>query len=90
MKEQTTRERIIEILEREYGKGPESLSRKLEITESEVLEHIKHITESEDVEVIPPKCKNCEFDNFDNLFDPTKCPSCRSEWITNPIFTIRE
>lgn len=93
----TRRQRIRALLEKSFnGKSPSELSDQLyykydeEVGVDEVLEHIEHLKSSgEDILVRPPMCKECRFDNFDNLLNvPSQCPECRSEWLSEPVFTI--
>lgn len=93
----TRRQRIKELLERSFdGKRPSEISKYLyveydeEVDESEVVDHIEHLSSSgEDIMVKPPECKDCGFNNFNNLLNiPSKCPNCRSEWLREPVFTI--
>lgn len=61
---------------------------------SDVLEHIRHIARSidnddEELFVIPPECRDCGFDGYDDLINiPSKCPACRSRNVSEPVFTI--
>lgn len=100
--DRTDRQRVRELLDHSInGQTPEVISERLssresKISESEVINHIKHIrkslrNENEDLMVRPPECLKCGYDNFDNLMNvPSKCPSnnCYSNRISQPRYLI--
>jgi len=97
----TIRERIIEILK--STRAPltaEEIIRALgvDIPVRDVYEHLSHIAKtvrsrSQGREVLlmePPVCRKCGyvFRDLDKPKKPTKCPRCKSEWISPPRFII--
>jgi predicted Zn-ribbon and HTH transcriptional regulator len=97
----TTRERIIELLR--SAREPltaEDIVRilGLEIPVREVYEHLLHIaktirSKSQGREVLlmePPVCRKCGyvFRDLDKPKKPSRCPRCKSEWISPPRFII--
>lgn len=97
MCDKTRREKIIEALEF-FKETPSSLSEQFEnIDEQTILKDIEHIKKSlknnktKTLIAIPPECKNCGFNDFDNIINiPSKCPNCKSERISEPVFHIIE
>jgi hypothetical protein len=100
--EDTRREEIKELLLHSVtGMSPDSIAKRLStreytVSESEVLEHIEHIRKSLRNEggILrgqPPKCRECEFENFRNMINiPSQCPECRSTSILQPRFKIEQ
>lgn len=93
--QQTTRQRVAEVLKYAVnGLTPTDIVQKIdteELTQGDVLEHIEHIKQTEDVLAIPPECNDCNFNQFHDLTNiPSQCPNCRSDWIEEPLFTIDE
>jgi predicted Zn-ribbon and HTH transcriptional regulator len=97
----TIRERIIELLR--SAREPltaEDIVRilGLEIPVREVYEHLLHIaktirSKSHGREVLlmePPVCRKCGyvFRDLDKPKKPSRCPRCKSEWISPPRFII--
>lgn len=40
---------------------------------------------------MPPKCRECGFENFDNLENnPSKCPSCNSTALEDMVYSIEK
>ncbi len=91
--EETTRQRIRESLRGEPA-TPSELAREFELTAPVILSHVEHVSHSvdgtdEQLLVAPPACRDCGFDGFDDLLNrPSRCPACKSEAVTEPIFTI--
>lgn len=98
----TTRERIYELLKRsEKPLTVDEIISLLNIPDlnpRNVYEHLEHIARSvkarskgrEYLAMDPPVCRKCGF-VFKELRKPkkpTKCPRCRSEWISPPRFLI--
>lgn len=92
----TRRETIATILKNRPGVRPSDLRNALQdegigLTPDEIIDEISEVAKSEDVFVEPPKCRDCNFDAFDNPANiPSQCPACRSEWLREPRFTIDE
>ncbi|MFT4945933.1 MAG: putative Zn-ribbon and HTH transcriptional regulator [Natronomonas sp.] len=91
--ERTTRQRITDRL-RERTSSASALAREFDITTSEALSHVEHISKSlsessEQLLVAPPECRECGFDEFDDLINrPSRCPDCKSESVEEPAFRV--
>jgi predicted Zn-ribbon and HTH transcriptional regulator len=89
----TTRERIAERL-REEPATPNGLATEFAITTASALSHVEHVSQSvkkdgEQLLVAPPECRACGFNAFDDPLNvPSRCPSCKTESIAEPAFTI--
>jgi hypothetical protein len=89
----TTRERIADRLRDRPMDVPE-LAADFEIRAGTVLSHVRHISKSlestdEQLLVAPPECRDCGFDDFDDLINrPGRCPDCKSEAVADPAFAI--
>jgi len=97
----TTREKIIEIL-RSTNKPltADELAMVLgsDLTAKDIYEHLSHVAKtlrsrSKGLEVLvmePPRCRKCGyvFKDLDKPKKPSKCPRCKSEWISPPRFII--
>lgn len=96
MEQKTTRQKIARKLELTVdGFTPIDLANQLEddITESEVLEHLEHVSQSHNLAVIPPECEKCGFNNYDKYLNiPSGCPECNADAhsIKPPVFKIQE
>lgn len=90
----TTRQQIEEYL-REGEATPTELATDLDIPVKTVIEHMDHVAismnETDDtLTVKPPQCRECDFEAFDEPLNiPSRCPSCKSERIAEPIFRIQ-
>lgn len=92
---ETVRQRI-----RHYLKdGPRSLrdiSQELRISEKEALDHLEHIALAKGPEaegklvVEPSECISCGyvFKKRERLGKPSRCPICKGEKITTPLYSI--
>ncbi|MBS3121526.1 transcriptional regulator [Candidatus Woesearchaeota archaeon] len=88
----TRRQEIIQMLEH----GQMSLYQiagyfKVELFEiEEDLEHIQVSIRPRKLKRIPSQCKQCHFvfKERTKFRTPTKCPKCRSEWITDAMFYV--
>lgn len=90
--EETTRERIAARLRSEPA-TPSALASEFSITAGSALSHVEHVSRSVDPHetllVAPPECRECGFDDFDDPLNvPSRCPSCKSEAVSEPAFTI--
>ncbi|MFW6376840.1 MAG: transcriptional regulator [archaeon] len=91
--EATTRERMAERL-REEPRSVSALADEFDVTTSAALEHVRHVAQSvdsgdEQFLVAPPECRDCGFDGFDDpLNRPSRCPECKSEVVSEPVFRI--
>ena len=91
--ERTTRQRIADLLRREPAEAGE-LAREFEITTGAALSHLEHVARSlegtdERLLVAPPECGDCGFDDFEDLLNrPSRCPACKREDVSEPVFTI--
>jgi predicted Zn-ribbon and HTH transcriptional regulator len=91
--DRTTRERMADRL-REEPLSASGLAREFEIRTPEALDHVRHVARSlapteEELLVAPPACRDCGFDEFDDPANrPSRCPECKSEALTDPVFRI--
>lgn len=91
--DETTRRRIADALRAE-PKTPSELAAAFDLTPNAALKHVEHVAYSverngERLLVAPPTCRECGFDGFDDLLNrPSRCPSCKSESVDEPTFTI--
>ncbi len=90
----TLRQKIAEALKRERL-DLRDLSRLFGIKEKEVLDHLGHIAKSAGSKrfvIEPACCKECgySFKKRTRLSTPGRCPVCKSEYVSPPIFGIRE
>lgn len=94
MQEGTTRQQIATVL-RDRAAPPSELARELETTPATVVEHVRHLAHSvehdgEQLLVAPPECEDCGFHRFDDPANlPSRCPECKSEAVTEPMFRIQ-
>lgn len=91
--ERTTRERIIDRL-REDPLQAGAIANEFDITTKEALSHVEHISKSlaessDQLLVAPPECRECGFDEFDDLINrPSRCPDCKAESVEEPMFRV--
>ncbi|WP_049922773.1 transcriptional regulator [Halopiger djelfimassiliensis] len=91
--DETTRQRLADALRAEPA-TPSELATQLDLTPHAVVGHVEHVSRSverngEQLLVAPPTCRECGFDDFDDLLNlPSRCPSCKSESLTEPTFTV--
>jgi hypothetical protein len=93
--QETTRHAIITLL----VEGPISaaeISTAVGLPEKEVSSHLEHIRRSLHatgtvLEVTPAECRHCGFvfAKRERLTSPGRCPVCRHEAISDPLFSIR-
>jgi len=82
----------------ELAKGPcsaKDLSASLKIPEHEAYEHLEHIRKTlassgRRLGMIPAECRKCGFifSKRERMKKPGKCPVCRGELISVPLFEI--
>lgn len=81
---------------RAFGRpaSAKEISALVGLSEKEVLDHLVHIqrsgrTRDESLEVTPAVCKSCGFvfRKRERLTRPTRCPMCRGERISEPLFS---
>lgn len=90
----TLRQRIIESLTG-VPLSAREISTEIGVPEKEIYRHLEHIRrslqkENGHLKVTPATCKKCGFvfRKRERLHRPGKCPVCRGESITEPLFTI--
>ncbi|MCX7991488.1 MAG: ArsR family transcriptional regulator [Proteobacteria bacterium] len=85
----TLRQEIIKILK--TGKhSAKDLSKILGISEKEIYYHLESVEKSEKLNIEPSRCKTCGFifKKRERLKKPSKCPICKKQFITDPLFFI--
>jgi predicted Zn-ribbon and HTH transcriptional regulator len=88
----TRREQIVEILNKEE-KSAQDLANYFRIEMFEILIDLKHIEYSikpKKLVMRPAQCKKCAFifKERSRVKKPSKCPSCKGEWILAARFRI--
>lgn len=98
----TTRERIYELLRKsEKPLTVDDIISLLNLSDmnpKDVYDHLQHIAKSvkarskgkEYLAMDPPVCRKCGFvfKELSKPKKPSKCPRCKSEWISPPRFLI--
>ncbi len=59
----------------------------------DALQHLALSTKRGDVEMViePAACRKCGFEfRADKFARPSKCPECRSTWIYEPLFSMKQ
>jgi predicted Zn-ribbon and HTH transcriptional regulator len=66
------------------------------VREQEIYDHLRHIQRSlarkgGELVVTPSECLKCGFvfSKRERLRKPGKCPSCKGQSITEPLFSVR-
>ncbi len=92
---QTRRKEIIEILE-SRPLTAKQLAEYFKVSVADILEDLKHISQTlkpmhKKIAENLPVCESCGFvfKSREKLSRPSKCPKCRSESITEPVFSIK-
>lgn len=89
----TTRQRIADYL-RDNDATPSQIADALDVHVDSVYAHVEHVSRSiegndERLLVAPPECADCGFSDFDDILSrPSKCPSCKSERIEEPVLRV--
>ncbi|WP_246987350.1 transcriptional regulator [Halorientalis marina] len=89
----TTRQRIADRLRTE-AMSAAAIARDFEVDTATAVSHVEHIAKSlenedEQLMVAPPTCRDCGFEDFDDLLNrPGRCPDCKSESVEEPAFRI--
>jgi transcriptional regulator len=89
----TIRQQIIHLLHTKPMTAA-GLARETGSTEKAIEGHLPHVAKSVggDFKIIPSECQECgfTFSKRDRSTRPTKCPKCRSEYISEPLFFIKD
>ena len=91
--DRTTRQRIADRL-REEALAAGAIAAAFDIQTATAVTHVEHIAQSlehtdEQLLVAPPTCRECGFDEFDDLLNrPGRCPECKAESVEEPTFRI--
>lgn len=93
---ETVRQKIISVLEGQTLSAKD-ISADVMVSEKEVYEHLEHIQKTlnkreRNLIITPAECKKCGFvfRKRDRLKKPGRCPVCRGELISEPLFSIRK
>jgi predicted Zn-ribbon and HTH transcriptional regulator len=72
------------------------ISKAVRVSEKEVLGHLEHLERSlsgkgRRLMVTPSECEKCGFvfHKRKRLKRPGRCPACRSETVSEPLFAVR-
>ncbi len=88
---ETVRQSIIALLESRKLSAKE-ISPEVSISEKMAYDHLEHIRKKKELRLIvePAVCRKCgfEFKKRARLKKPGRCPACRGESITEPLFSI--
>ncbi len=91
----TIRRRIRELLELgDYA--ARDLSQLLSVSEKDLYDHLAHVEKSapgpKGIIARPAECLDCGFVFKDRrkLKPPSRCPKCRSEAVTMPVYGMRK
>ncbi len=94
-RQETVRKNIISVLEGQPLSARE-ISGIVKIPEKAAYDHLQHIQKTVSrrglrLIVAPSECKKCGFvfEKREKLRKPGKCPECRNEAITDPVFSIK-
>lgn len=88
------RKNLITLLQR----GPMSvtqIARAVDEPPKDIEEDLRHLFQSLkhgefQAEMAPATCRKCGFEfGLDKLRKPSKCPECKSTWLTEPKISIR-
>lgn len=87
----TVRREIVSLL-RAGALSAKEISPEVSASEKEVYEHLEHIRMKKELHlnVTPAACRKCgyEFIKRERLKKPGRCPVCKGESITEPLFSI--
>ena len=93
--DRTARQRMLELLE-EQELSARSLAELLSIPVREVEDHLTHLVKTvrrhsdKQFLLMPSQCQDCGFvfGQRTRLTQPSRCPQCRSEFISPPRYRI--
>jgi hypothetical protein len=88
------RQEVIKLL-RERDMTAIAISQILSVREKDVYDHLYHIEKSvtaggDRFSVVPSRCLKCgfEFKNRTRVNPPSRCPVCKQEHISAPLFRV--
>ncbi|PLX84895.1 MAG: transcriptional regulator [Desulfuromonas sp.] len=94
LRRDTLRRQLLDLLEKQSLNSME-ISAALGIAEKEVFVHLEHVQHTlrnapRQLRITPAACRQCGFvfRKRERLKRPGKCPLCRAETISQPLFTI--
>jgi hypothetical protein len=92
MAEKTLRQKLIELLSGQVM-SISQLARTLEVKFSEIdlaLQHVEKSIRPKKIKITPARCKECGFvfRERKKFTPPSRCPECKSEWISEATFRI--
>jgi len=73
--------------------SPREIAIALEVSESTVIEDLKHIRKSGkygELLIMPARCLKCGYEFEPKIKVPKRCPKCKSMWIEEPRFLLRQ
>jgi hypothetical protein len=94
-RQETVRRNIISVL-KEQPLSARDISGVVRIPEKAAYDHLQHIQKTISrrglrLIITPSECKKCGFvfEKREKLSKPGKCPECRNEAITEPVYSIK-
>ncbi|RJR19288.1 MAG: transcriptional regulator [Nitrospiraceae bacterium] len=94
-RQETVRKNIVSVLQEQPHTARE-ISGTVRIPERAVYDHLQHIQKTVirralRLIITPSECKKCGFvfEKREKLHKPGKCPVCRNEAITEPVYSIK-
>jgi predicted Zn-ribbon and HTH transcriptional regulator len=88
----TSRERIAELI-KNRDMSPQEIAKIMEVKEATIIEDLKHIRKSGkygELLILPARCLKCGYEFDAKIKVPKRCPKCKSTWIEEPRFMIRQ
>ncbi|MBS7247213.1 MAG: HTH domain-containing protein [Candidatus Jordarchaeales archaeon] len=92
---ETRREKILRLLkESDTPLSAEQISLLLELDRKDVYDDLKHIARSLQksewqLVMVPPRCLKCGYVfSSDKPKKPSRCPKCRGERVSDPLFKV--
>lgn len=92
MAEKTLRQKLTELLSSQEM-SVSQLARNLEVKFSEIdlaLQHVEKSIRPKKIMITPARCKECGFvfRERKKFAPPSRCPKCKSKWLTEATFRI--
>jgi hypothetical protein len=68
-----------------------TISRELGESEKNLYDYLSQLNETRQLSIIPAKCLKCgyKFEHRKKIKKPSKCPVCKSTYIRQPAYTLK-